>query len=126
MKTWLDWEREHRDASEKRSVIPELVEQLSIHGQYGALEAYYIETTQEYYRRESKVNAQQNDPMGFFRDVQARIQEEVERAKAVLPVGSWATVQKEVENSLLAKRVEWLSQSSTSSNFPSHLHTQLN
>ncbi|KAJ3547369.1 hypothetical protein NMY22_g1674 [Coprinellus aureogranulatus] len=111
VKTWLTWEREHRTAAEKRSVIPALVEQLTIHGLFASFETYYIDCTQEYYREEARVNAQENDAMGFFRDVQARIQEEVERAKAVLPVGSWAAVQTVTETALLDTRVEWLSQS---------------
>jgi cullin-4 len=90
-----------------------LVDQLTIHNEFTAFEDYYVDTTREYYIKESKVNAEQGDGLGFFRDVQARIQDEAERAKAVLPVGSWATVQKVTETALLDGRVEWLSQSST-------------
>ncbi|KAF6758848.1 Cullin-4B [Ephemerocybe angulata] len=108
--TWLEWERETHSIASNRAVIPELVEYLTIHKQFSAFEQYYIDTTREYYQRESD-QTPQDDAFEYFKRVQARIAEEDERARAVLPVGSWGVVRQVTETSLLDGKVEWLSNS---------------
>lgn len=66
--------------------------------------------TREYYTAESQrlADEQQKDPQAFFRFVQTRIQEEEERSKAVLPVGSWSSLRQTTEEALWGGRLEWL------------------
>ena len=52
-----------------------------------------------------------------------RIQEETERSKAILVVGSWGLVREATEKALLDNRLKWLAFESKSCNCPSWMLT---
>lgn len=70
--------------------------------------------TISFYQQESqeRADALKNDGLAFFKHVRLRIEEEVQRAKAVLPPGSWSGVQRITEKALLGGRLEWLANES--------------
>ncbi|PPQ84539.1 hypothetical protein CVT25_007609 [Psilocybe cyanescens] len=118
VKFWLNWERAndsrpHRD----RDVIPALIQHLIRHHQYSAFEEYYIDITRTFYLEESsyKSVALKDDPKAFFNSASSRINEEVARSKAVLPVATWSIIREVTENSLWKGRLEWLAKSTLSS-----------
>ncbi|KAJ7655191.1 Cullin-4B [Mycena polygramma] len=90
--------------------IPSLISHLSTHQQYSVFEEYYRDLTWQYYEKESAALAEkmENDPKGFFAHVQSRIEEEVDRSKNLLPVGSWGIIRDATLKSLLRKRMQWI------------------
>ncbi|KAJ7456611.1 Cullin family-domain-containing protein [Mycena latifolia] len=107
--------KEERDImmiATKTSAIPALVSQLYTHQQYSVFEEYYRDMTLEYYEKESAKLADEmkNDPKRFFSHVQSRIEEEVERSKKLLPVGSWSIIRDATLKSLLRGRMQWIAQ----------------
>ena len=53
-----------------------------------------------------------DDAPGFFQHMRLRIDEEVKRAKMMLPVGSWNLVRKITEEALWTNRIDWLTNDS--------------
>ena len=53
-----------------------------------------------------------DDAPGFFRHMRLRLEEEVKRAKMMLPVGSWNLVRKVTEQALWTNRIDWLANES--------------
>ena len=52
------------------------------------------------------------DPKQFFRLGKGRIEEEINRSKAILPVTAWALVREVTEKAFWSGRMEWLSEKS--------------
>jgi cullin-4 len=129
---WVTWERKFRyDSNEYclgftnppcrlehafREQVPILISQLISHKQYSPFEAYYIDITTTFYLAESKEQAQElnDDPKAFFKYAYQRIEEEGQRSKAALPVGSWSLVREATEKAIWAGRLEWLASESMS------------
>ncbi|EDR04746.1 uncharacterized protein LACBIDRAFT_330354, partial [Laccaria bicolor S238N-H82] len=88
---WVVAERNLRIPHSKRKNVEELIKHLITHSQYSSFEEYYIQFTRSYYQADSADCATEltGDPQGFFKHVIMRIQEETERSKAILVVGSW-------------------------------------
>ncbi|KIJ95335.1 hypothetical protein K443DRAFT_51912, partial [Laccaria amethystina LaAM-08-1] len=107
---WVISERNLRIPHNKRKNVEELVKHLIIHSQYSSFEEYYIQFTRSYYQADSADCATEfsGDPQGFFKHVMIRIQEETERSKAMLVVGSWGLVREATEKALLDNRLKWL------------------
>jgi cullin 4 len=99
--------REH----EMRPFIKRLVSHLVLHGQYHPLfESFFIDVTQSFYVEESTECAAsfKNQAHIFLTHVNMRVEEEVQRCRAVLPESSWSTVEMVTEKSLMDGRLEWL------------------
>ncbi|KAJ7102296.1 Cullin family-domain-containing protein [Mycena belliarum] len=105
-------ERDVRMLATKTNDIPALVAQLCAHQQYSVFEEYYREMTLEYYEKESArlATEMKDDPKRFFSHVQSRIEEEVERSKLLLPIGSWSIMRDVTLKSLLHERMVWIAQ----------------
>jgi cullin-4 len=103
-----------RMVASKTADIPALVSHLYTHQQYSVFEEYYRTTTLQYYEEESKKLATEleGDPKGFFSHVQHRIDEEAERSKKLLPVGSWGIIRDATLRSLLRGRMQWIAEKS--------------
>ncbi|KAJ6575503.1 Cullin repeat-like-containing domain protein, partial [Mycena sp. CBHHK59/15] len=89
----LSYERKFRLQNTTTNDIPSVIYHLLTHQQYSVFEEYYADLTRKYYQDESKrliTEEMKNDAKKFFERVQSRIEEEVERAKRLLPVGSWS------------------------------------
>ena len=98
---------------ELRSQIPELISHLVTHRVYDAVfEVFYVETTAAFYRAESSELSQKMvaAPKEFFRHVTLRVEEEIQRSKDLLPIGSWAKVREVTEQALLGDRLVWLAE----------------
>ncbi|KAJ7630579.1 Cullin family-domain-containing protein [Roridomyces roridus] len=108
----LSEERNSRKIFTKTQEIPALVAHLYTHQQYSVFEEFYRDTTWQYYEEESRKTAQemQNDPKGFFQYVQKRVEEEVERSKKLLPVGSWSIIRDATLKSLLQGKMKWIAE----------------
>lgn len=100
-----------------RDEVPALISQLVLHKQYSPFEAYYIEITTSFYKGESEEQAQElkDDPKAFFKHAHQRIEEEGQRSKVTLPVGSWSVVREATERALWSGRLEWLATESKTS-----------
>lgn len=98
-----------------RAGIPRLINLLVTHGQYEKFERYYVSLTYDYYSAESErlSKEQQKDPQSFFEHVQARIKQEIERNKEILPVGSRGLLRETTERALWNNRLDWLANEST-------------
>ncbi|KAF8060763.1 Cullin family-domain-containing protein [Lyophyllum atratum] len=107
---WTNYERQFHLEHDLRSEIPKLVAHLVSHKQYSSFEAYFIKITKAYYTTESEELSvsMQADAQGFFKHAYIRIEEEVQRAKDVLPIGSWTIVRETVEQAIWGGRLEWL------------------
>jgi cullin-4 len=70
--------------------------------------------TRSFYLAESAEQAEalKNNPKEFFRLGQERIDKEIDRSKAILPVTAWALVREITEKAFWADRMEWLSEKS--------------
>ncbi|KXN88059.1 hypothetical protein AN958_07791 [Leucoagaricus sp. SymC.cos] len=110
LKEWVETERNTRSQHDYRAPIPLLIGHLVNHSQYSKFEKYYVDITREYYTTESErlAEEQQKDPQAFFRHVQSRLEEEQQRSKEVLPVGSWSLLRETTERALWSGRLEWL------------------
>ncbi|KAG5641762.1 hypothetical protein DXG03_004274 [Asterophora parasitica] len=82
---------------------------------YSGFQNYFVQITHEFYTAESEELSQtmEADPKGFFRHGYLRIEEEEQRVRELLPIGSWAIVRETVEQSLWPNRLEWLANEST-------------
>lgn len=67
-----------------------------------------------FYSAESAEQADglQNSPKEFFRRGKERIEEEIKRSKAILPVTAWSLVRAVIEKAFWGGRMEWLSEKS--------------
>ncbi|KAJ6604271.1 Cullin family-domain-containing protein [Mycena vulgaris] len=110
--TLITEERNVRMIALKTSDIPALISHLYTHQQYSVFEEYYREITLKYYEEESANLAKEmkESPKQFFHHVQLRIEEEVERSKKLLPVGSWGIIRDATVKSLLRGRMQWIAQ----------------
>ena len=70
--------------------------------------------TQSFYLAESaeQADAFKNNPKEFFRRGKERIDEEINRSKAILPVTAWTLVRDTTEKAFWGDRMEWLSEKS--------------
>ena len=70
--------------------------------------------TRSFYMAESAEQAEalKNDPKEFFRRGKARINGEIFRSKAILPVTAWTLVREVTEKAIWSGRMEWLSEKS--------------
>ncbi|KAF7367229.1 CULLIN-2 domain-containing protein [Mycena sanguinolenta] len=97
--------------AEKTEDIPSLISHLYTHHQYSAFEEFYREVTWQYYERKSSELAEgvfQNNPKEFFNEIQKLIEEEVQRSKLLLPVGSWSIIRDATVKALLGGRMNWI------------------
>ena len=94
--------------------MPLLIKQLLVYHQYTLFEEHYVEVACKFYEEESErlSRAMQDDAPGFFRHMRLRLEEEVKRAKMMLPVGSWNLVRKVTEQALWTNRIDWLANAS--------------
>jgi hypothetical protein len=71
----------------------------------------YLKEITTYYIRESQELAAKHTDNGaaFLKEASARLEEEVERAKDLLPSGSWAAVTRETQEALFGQQLQWLS-----------------
>ncbi|KAF5376863.1 hypothetical protein D9615_007286 [Tricholomella constricta] len=107
---WVNYERKFRLEHDLRPQIPQLIAHLISHKQYSAFEEYFVKITHEFYTAESEELSQsmKADAKGFFKHCHLRIEEEGQRAKDVLPIGSWTLIRETVERALWSGRLEWL------------------
>lgn len=93
--------------------MPTLIAHLVAHKQYSAFEEYYLQLTKEFYTIESAglADTMEGEPRRFFKHIHTRIQEEEQRSKNVLLVGSWGLVREVAERALWEGRVEWVTSS---------------
>ncbi|KAK2464856.1 hypothetical protein APHAL10511_002932 [Amanita phalloides] len=110
IESWVNWERSLSLKHEQRDKIPLLITQLLAYQQYPAFEEHYIDVTRDFYIKESERLSQtmKDDAIGFFRHTRLRLEEEVKRAKMILPVCSWSLVRKTTEQALWTDRVDWM------------------
>ncbi|KAL1719508.1 Cullin [Schizophyllum commune] len=107
------WSTEERDSKDnvphaQRPVFVALFKHLQAHGLYPDYEEEYCALTREYYTAESERLAKELDARAFLEHVLHRIEVEVDRARAVLSVGSWAVVRRATEESLCKGRLQWI------------------
>ena len=71
--------------------------------------------TRSFYLAESAEQAEalKNNPKEFFRRGKERIEEEIVRSKAILPVTSWNLIREITEEAFWGGRIKWLSETST-------------
>lgn len=95
-------------------MIQELINHLLTYKQYSAFEEFYTTMTRSFYMAESAEQAEalKNDPKEFFRRGKARINGEIFRSKAILPVTAWTLVREVTEKAIWSGRMEWLSEKS--------------
>ncbi|KAF7339993.1 CULLIN-2 domain-containing protein [Mycena venus] len=113
VRTVITAERELRFRLEQTKDIPSLISHLFTHQQYSVFEEYYRDITWRYYEAESSKLAageMKDDPEKFFGYVKKRIEEEVERSKELLPVGSWSIIRDATIKSLLGGRMKWIAE----------------
>ncbi|KAF9555850.1 Cullin-4B [Agrocybe pediades] len=113
---WLDTERKNRRPHRERDAIPKLIRVIHQYHQYSSFEEFYINNTKEFYAQESAAKADElkDKPKEFFEAASTRIDEEFERAKAVLSVPSWIFVRTATEQIIWKDRVEWIADSTLS------------
>ncbi|KAG6890869.1 hypothetical protein C0992_012005 [Termitomyces sp. T32_za158] len=98
---WIDYERKFHMAHSRRPEILKLVTHLALHNQYHAFETFYIKITREFYAAETaELSQSMSNARNFFGHIMVRIEEEEQRSKDVLPVGSWNVVRQAVEESV--------------------------
>jgi cullin 4 len=104
-----------RRPHKKRAVIPALISHLHTHTQYQQLfEDPYLRHTKSYYDDESLLLVQKSEDGSVFQlAMSQRVQEEVQRAKDVLPEASWELVRSAVMEAWLGDRLEWLAKAGT-------------
>ncbi|KAF8637776.1 hypothetical protein AX17_002585 [Amanita inopinata Kibby_2008] len=107
---WVTWERSLRLDHEKREQMRLLIHQLFAYDQYSPFEEHYIKVTRAFYTEESAALAKSMrvDAPGFFKHVKLRLEEEVRRAKQILPIRSWSVVRKATEEASWKGRIDWL------------------
>ncbi|KAG6873267.1 hypothetical protein C0995_001041 [Termitomyces sp. Mi166 len=107
---WVNYERKLRMAHSHRPEILKLIAHLTRHNQYHAFEAFYIKITREFYTAEAAELSQSValNARNFFGHIIARIEEEEQRSKDLLLVGSWNIVLQAVEECIWGGRLEWV------------------
>ncbi|KAG6865824.1 hypothetical protein C0991_011443 [Blastosporella zonata] len=110
---WVNYERKFRLAHSLRSEIPKLIAHLTAHSQYTAFESNYVDIAIAFYTVESAELAQsmKSDARAFFNHISGRIEEEEQRSKDLLPIGSWDLVRKIVGQCIWGDRLEWVASS---------------
>ena len=98
----------------ERHVIADFIKILLRHHQYSAFETSYMDMTSLFCLDESKTQAERlkNQPEIFFKTMQARVEAELQRAEAVLPVSARGVVREVAEQALWQDRMGWVAQSS--------------
>jgi cullin-4 len=92
-------------------LIPSLVAHLMTHSHYQQIfEDPYLKELSTYYVRESQGLAAKHADNGaaFINEATVRLEKEVERAKDLLPSGSWAVVRRETQEALFGQQLQWL------------------
>jgi hypothetical protein len=89
-----------------REYVPRVIRHLQQHQLYGAIfETGYLEYMRGYYASQ---RALYKDPREFLLYSVKKVQEEVDRATAVLPESSHAAVRSTAETALMSGNAEWL------------------
>lgn len=94
-----------------RHIIPELVAHLHAHRQYPfVFESFYLDITESYYTASSAELAQstKDNAADFLKRVDLWVDDEMQRSKDLLPVGSWNLVREVTLKSMMMNRLEWL------------------
>ncbi|PFH45577.1 hypothetical protein AMATHDRAFT_82846 [Amanita thiersii Skay4041] len=110
IESWVSYERSFRLNHAQRAQIPLLINQLNAYDQYSSFEFHYLSLIKTFYTNESTTLAKEMkaDAPSFFAHMRARLEEEIARAREVLPVSSWRVVRKATEEALWDGRIEWL------------------
>ncbi|KAL1739687.1 Cullin repeat-like-containing domain protein, partial [Schizophyllum fasciatum] len=110
IKRWVTEERDSRDnvPHPYRPAFVALFKHLQTHGLYPDYEEDYCDLTREYYTAESERLVKEVDARAFLEHVLRRIDVEIDRAKAVLSVGSWSAVRQTTEEAICKGRLQWL------------------
>lgn len=107
--SWLISYILHSTQHPLRPTITALIARLVHHAHYTtAFETYYLDLTTSFYTAESTHQAESLTAEKFLVHCQARRDEEMERAKAVMPEKSWEGVMDKTDRALLGGRLEWL------------------
>lgn len=108
--TYVERSLEHTE----RHVMTDLIKILLRHHQYSAFEPCYMDMTSSFCLDESKTQAErlENQPDVFFKTMQDRVEAELQRAKAVLPISAWSVVREVTERALWQDRMDWVAMSS--------------
>ncbi|RPD58496.1 Cullin-domain-containing protein [Lentinus tigrinus ALCF2SS1-6] len=108
---WLEDERTKRHENEMRPYLPQLVRHMRAHNLYADLiELTYLNLTQTFYTKESNELVARGDVPAdeFLNQMDKRIKEEEERARAVLVESSIDAVKDTTRSALLTGRLQWL------------------
>ncbi|KAG6909083.1 hypothetical protein DXG01_002064 [Tephrocybe rancida] len=124
---WINYERKLRLGHSLRSEIPKLIAHLTVHRQYAFFETDYLQSSRDFYTVESAELAQsmKSNAPGFFGHVNTRLDEEEQRCKDLLPVGSWGIVRQTVEECIWNNQLEWLANNTVESYIESKSFTTL-
>lgn len=111
---WVNYERKFRMTHSRRPEIIKLITHLTLHNQYHAFESFYIKITREFYTAETaELSRTIPNARKFFHHIMVRVEEEEQRSKDILSVGSWNIVRQAVEECIWGDRLEWLANNST-------------
>ncbi|KAH8101424.1 Cullin-domain-containing protein [Cristinia sonorae] len=106
---WIEYERTTVTADEHRPVIVRLITQLKHHKQYAnVFERHLLSLTKSFYVAESAEKVEELSAEKFLVHCQKRREEEIARAKEVLPEESWERVREATDRALLEGRLDWL------------------
>ncbi|KAH8999781.1 Cullin-4B [Lactarius akahatsu] len=107
---WLTWEWQNSTEHTARPHIHTLIRHLRTHAQYNAhFESPYVQRLSKYYADQAKRRSgPSNDPLTFLDYCATKRNEEVFRARAILPDSSWGAVEATTEGSLLHDNLDWL------------------
>ncbi|KAI0719069.1 Cullin-4B [Cerioporus squamosus] len=125
---WLEYERTKREEHRLRSYLPQLVRHLRAYNLYADLiELTYLNLTQTFYTKESSDLVARGDVPAdvFLNKVDQRIQEEEERARAVLIESSIAAAKDTTRSALLTGRLPWLAKDAIKALFEKQDHEGL-
>ncbi|KAJ3485804.1 hypothetical protein NLI96_g4680 [Meripilus lineatus] len=106
---WIIWERKNRAVHAHREVLPKFIARLQHHGQYDEIfESYLVSVTFDFYSSESTDLSKSLTAQDFLLHCEGRRNEEIRRAKDVMPRSSWLVIQGTTDRALLSGRLEWL------------------
>ncbi|KAJ7593925.1 Cullin-4B [Mycena floridula] len=112
---WLNTERnkscDSMDIDDHHNLVKSLVQHLITHSQYTPFEEFYLKETRAFYVAESAHLAEgimKTKATDFFDHVEKRIEEEMTRARSLLPSASWSLVREATEEALMTDRMQWL------------------
>lgn len=124
---WIIWERKNRSVFQgarrdiplirgitravhaHREVLPKFIARLQHHGQYDEIfESYLVSVTFDFYSSESTDLSKSLTAQDFLLHCEGRRNEEIRRAKDVMPRSSWLVIQGTTDRALLSGRLEWL------------------